>query len=116
MTSPEIDQSHPPEHSGAAVEEKAWHALAALPDPETGVGMVAMGLVYGVEFSPDSRRITVRMTLTTPACPMSGALQDGVRRAVSALPEVEEVRVELVFDPPWTPARVSEEGRRQLGW
>jgi metal-sulfur cluster biosynthetic enzyme len=58
----------------------------------------------------------VRMTLTTPGCPLHDSMGDAVRRALARIQGMEEVRVELTFDPPWTPARLSEKARRALGW
>ena len=94
------------------------HVLAALQDvidPELGVNVVDLGLVYGVLARED--RIRVLLTLTSPACPLGSVLTGAAVAAIKdAFPRVERVDVDLVWDPPWSPARVSEAGREQLGW
>jgi metal-sulfur cluster biosynthetic enzyme len=90
-------------------------ALRELNDPEVGVNIVDLGLVYSTEIEGGSVRIV--MTMTTPACPMHSFLTEEVRRAIlSQFEEVENVSVEIVWDPPWSPQMISEEGKRQLGW
>jgi metal-sulfur cluster biosynthetic enzyme len=93
-----------------------WAALGEVHDPETGLNIVDLGLVYGLEADPFTRQVYVKLTLTTRACPMGEAIQEGVRRRLSRVPGVPGVTVELVWDPPWTPERISDEGRKQLGW
>lgn len=83
-------------------------------DPELGLDVVNLGLIYALEVTPP--RAYVRMTLTTPGCPLHDSMGEAVRRALLSLPGVEEVEVELTFDPPWTPARLSPEARRLLGF
>ncbi|HUN69808.1 MAG TPA: metal-sulfur cluster assembly factor [Burkholderiales bacterium] len=96
-------------------EEPLLDALRAVNDPEAGMNIVDLGLVYGVEVSPPVA--TVRMTMTSPACPLGDYLTDAVRDALRArFPELEEVKVELVWDPPWTPERMSGEARDFFGW
>jgi len=90
-------------------------ALRSVDDPEAGMNIVDLGLVYGVEATPPSAM--VRMTMTSPACPLGDYLTDAVRDALRArFPELEEVGVELVWDPPWTPERMSGEARDFFGW
>lgn len=84
-------------------------------DPELGVNIVDLGLVYEVAVDPDGR-VTVKMTLTTPGCPLGGFLDDEIRACLIRLPQVRDVRVELVWDPPWTPEAMSDSAREQLGW
>ncbi len=77
--------------------------------------MVDLGLVYGIHVEGDAVR--VEMTMTTPACPLGDYLEGEVRRAVHRrAPDAASVLVELVWDPPWTPARMSEAAKQQLGW
>jgi metal-sulfur cluster biosynthetic enzyme len=103
-------------------EEALLDALRAVDDPEAGMNIVELGLVYGVEATPDRNaparwQVTVRMTMTSPACPMADYLSDAVRDALRArFPELEQVNVELVWEPPWTPERMSEEARNFFGW
>jgi len=103
-------------------EEALLDALRSVDDPEAGMNIVELGLVYGVEATPvrnaPARWIAnVRMTMTSAACPLGDYLTDAVRNALQArFPEIEEVNVELVWDPPWTPERMSEEARNFFGW
>ena len=88
-------------------------ALREVIDPELGVNIVDLGLVYGVDVNDREARIT--MTMTSPACPLRDYLQDLVESTITArVPDVERVVVEVVHDPPWTPDLMSETARRQL--
>jgi metal-sulfur cluster biosynthetic enzyme len=96
-------------------EEALLDALRSVDDPEAGMNIVELGLIYGVEANPPVA--TVRMTMTSAACPLGDYLTDAVRDALRVrFPELEEVNVELVWDPPWTPDRMSEEARNFFGW
>lgn len=96
-------------------EEALLDALRSVDDPEAGMNIVELGLIYGVEAVPPLA--TVRMTMTSAACPLGDFLTDAVRDALrNRFPELEEVNVELVWDPPWTPERMSEEARNFFGW
>jgi metal-sulfur cluster biosynthetic enzyme len=88
-------------------------ALREIIDPEIGINIVDLGLVYGVQVERDAVRIT--MTMTSPACPLRDYLQDLVESTISSrLPDVRSVEVEIVSDPPWTNEMMSEAARRQL--
>jgi metal-sulfur cluster biosynthetic enzyme len=88
-------------------------ALREVIDPEIGINIVDLGLVYGVHVDANAVRIT--MTMTSPACPLRDYLQDLVQSTVSSrLPGVRSVEVEIVFDPPWTDEMMSEAARHQL--
>lgn len=96
-------------------EEAVREALRSVDDPEVGMNVVDLGLVYRIEVAPDEVR--VEMTMTTPACPMGEMLRDSARRAVGALfPDGVGVVVELVWDPPWSPERMSDNAKQTLGW
>jgi metal-sulfur cluster biosynthetic enzyme len=98
-----------------ADEESVRDALREVNDPEVAMNIVDLGLVYGVEVSP--ARVRVTMTMTSPTCPMGDYLVDSVRDAVRRVaPEVPDVEVELVWDPPWTPDRMNEDARKFFGW
>ena len=99
-----------PPPSPGAVEA----ALRDVIDPELGVNVVDLGLVYGIEI--DGRHVTVRMTLTTPGCPLHGTITREADMRVGRVRGVRTVDVQLVWDPPWTPERLTDEGKRQLGW
>jgi probable FeS assembly SUF system protein SufT len=103
--------------AGAFDEEKIWDALRQVYDPEIPASIVDLGLVYVVSAQPleDGHRVTVRMTLTAPACGIGPVLVEDVRRQVLAVPGVKDADVELVFDPPWDPSRMTEAAKLQLG-
>lgn len=95
--------------------EQVVTALREVIDPEIGVNVFDLGLVYRVEI--DLPRVDVQMTMTTPACPLgpylSGQVRDALRRHI---PGADDVRVEVVWEPPWNPDFIKDAGRRQLGW
>jgi metal-sulfur cluster biosynthetic enzyme len=93
--------------------EAAWNALAQVIDPETELSIVEMGLVYGIDRTPDG--LLVRLTLTHPSCPMGELILEQAEAALNAISApARSARIELVFDPPWTPDLITAEGRRQL--
>jgi metal-sulfur cluster biosynthetic enzyme len=99
---------------GKVTQEQVLQALQEVFDPEVPFNVVDLGLIYGVEISDG--KVKIKMTLTTIGCPLSYFLVDMVREAVrEKIPEVEDVEVELVFDPPWTPDRMKPEVRKLLG-
>ncbi len=96
-------------------EAAAWEALRTVLDPEVGENVVDLGLVYRVECAPG--RVEVDLTMTSPACPMAGSIAEDAERAIrDACPAAREVRVDVVYEPPWTPERMSEAARRRFGW
>ena len=96
-------------------EDMVRDALSRVVDPEAGVNIVDLGLVYGIEVSP--RSIQVRMTMTSAACPMTELIVDDAHEQLAAvLPVDMPVEVELVWDPPWTPERMSAVARAMFGW
>ncbi len=94
--------------------ERVTEALREVIDPEIGMDVVELGLVYGVEV--DQGRVHVRLTMTTAACPLSEQIVRDAEESVQRLTGVEAVHVELVWDPPWTPERMSPNAREALGW
>ncbi len=96
-------------------ESNVLEALKEVYDPELGVNVVDLGLVYGV--SAERGQVRVTMTLTTPGCPLHASLAEAVESAIEFMvPGVESVAVDLVWEPPWTPDRITEAGREALGW
>ena len=96
-------------------ESAARAALKAVEDPEAGMNIVDLGLVYGIAVTPQSVRVD--MTMTSPACPMGAYLVDEVEAALRRVaPAGMQVRGELVWEPPWSPERMSPEARRHFGW
>ena len=96
-------------------KEEVLDALRSVKDPEMGMSVVDLGLVYDVTIDAGNN-ISVRMTMTTPACPLIPIILQEAEAAVKRLEGAGEVRVELVWDPPWTPARMSDEAKAQLGF
>lgn len=94
-------------------KEMIWSLLRAVIDPELGCNIVDLGLIYGVEVK--EKTIHVTMTLTTPGCPMHQSIADGVVRMLSTIDGIDDVRVNVVWDPPWDPSRLSESARQQMG-
>ena len=88
-------------------------ALKTVYDPEIPVDIYELGLVYKVDVS-DDRDVAIDMTLTAPGCPVAGEMPGWVEDAVREIPEVRSVKVDLVFDPPWDPSRMSDEAKLQL--
>lgn len=96
-------------------EEEVRKALSEVVDPEAGLNIVDLGLVYGVEI--DASGVRVRMTMTSAACPMTAMIVEDVEIALERLlPPDLPVVVDLVWDPPWTPDRLSERARETFGW
>lgn len=83
-------------------------------DPELGVSIVDLGLIYGITVSKDGI-CTITMTLTTIGCPLFGQIQKEIEDQVMELDQIEDVKIELTFDPPWNTEKMTEEARIQLG-
>jgi len=88
--------------------------LESVTDPELGISVVALGLIQNIQI--EEEKISVDMTLTTPGCPMAGMIVSDVEFAIRQGFEGVDVEVSLVWDPPWTPERLSPEARKQLGY
>ena len=92
-----------------------YEALRNVYDPELGVNVVDLGLIYDVDVNEEGH-LTITMTLTTPGCPMHESIGEGVGVALQDVPGVTSGEIRLVWDPPWDPSRMTEEGRRMLGF
>jgi probable FeS assembly SUF system protein SufT len=113
-----ITVSQPEETPVTEFSEKlVWDQLKKIYDPEIPVNVVDLGLIYSCQITPFEigYKIDVKMSLTAPACGMANVLRADVERSLTRLPQVQEVRVEVVFDPPWQPSRMSEAAKLQLG-
>ena len=97
-----------------ATEALVVEVLRTIFDPELPVNIYELGLIYGIDVDPQGA-VTVRMTLTSPACPVAESLPPEVEAKVGAIDGVTDARVELVWDPPWTPDRMSEAARLEAG-
>lgn len=90
-------------------------ALKTVYDPEIPVDIYELGLIYKVDLG-DDRLLTIDMTLTAPGCPVAGEMPGWVEGAVRGVEGVEDVKVNMTFDPPWTPEKMSDEAKLELGW
>ena len=98
----------------AAELMKAQTVLMQVIDPELHVNIIDLGLVYGVDFT-DAAKVKVTMTLSTPGCPMGGAITGGVQNAMEATFPDRETQVDIVWEPRWNFEMITDEGRAQLG-
>jgi FeS assembly SUF system protein len=96
------------------MKDKIIAALRTVYDPEIPMDIWDLGLIYDVQTDPGGL-VRIRMTLTAPNCPVAGTLPAEVERKVRAVPGVKDVKLELVFDPPWDKSRMSKEARMLLG-
>ena len=100
-------------HAGAGpLEARLWSALAEINDPEMPVNLVDLGLIYGL--TVESGRVCVRLTFTAMGCPATEMLMGDVRDRLLAEPGIEDVRLDVVWDPPWSSARLTANGREAL--
>jgi metal-sulfur cluster biosynthetic enzyme len=94
---------------------RIYDALHNVYDPEIGINIVDLGLVYGVDIRDDGF-VTLTMTLTTPGCPMHESIGEGVGAALSTVPGITGGEIKIVWELRWEPAMMTEEGRKALGW
>lgn len=100
---------------GSALVEAVRDALRTVIDPEAGINIVELGLIYRIEI--DAQVVRVDLTMTSPTCPMGDMILDEAQQAVSAcLPEGFSLDLQLVWEPAWGPERMSEAARRTFGW
>jgi FeS assembly SUF system protein len=112
VQNPGQDSVLPPEELEAFGHELVA-ALKTVHDPEIPVDIYELGLIYKVDVA-DNKDVTIDMTLTAPGCPVAGEMPNMVRDAILTVPGVGEVTVNMTFDPPWTPERMSEEAKLEL--
>ncbi|EEW53154.1 metal-sulfur cluster assembly factor [Limosilactobacillus antri] len=98
-----------------SVADQVIAALQTVVDPELGIDLVNLGLIYGVEMTTNGL-VTVKMTLTTMGCPITDVLQQMINSAVLKVPAVEQVKIDLVWEPAWTPHRMSRFAKIALGY
>lgn len=96
-------------------EQQVWQALETVYDPEIPVNLRSLGLIYNLEIDQNKKAVHIEMTLTAPGCGMGPVLVGDVETRVAQVPNVEEVDVELVFDPPWSRDMMSEEAQLETG-
>lgn len=116
LTTPEIKQSSAiPEEELERLTTDIVAAMKTVFDPEIPVDIYELGLIYKVDIE-DDRTVKIDMTLTAPGCPVAGEMPIWVENAVSSVPGVGAVNVDMVFDPPWDPSRMSDEARVALNF
>lgn len=105
--------------AGEFSPEQVWEQLKLVYDPEIPVNIVDLGLVYKMDIArmeDGKHRVDIEMTMTAPGCGMSDILKADAHNKVAMLSSVSEVNVDVVFDPPWTPERMSDAAKLKLGW
>ena len=103
---------------GGDLEAMVWEQLKTCFDPEIPVNIVDLGLVYGMEMTPEAdggHRVEVKMTLTAQGCGMGATIAIDAKQKILSIEGITEANVDLVWDPPWTPQMISPEGRERLG-
>ncbi|CAN7322837.1 SUF system Fe-S cluster assembly protein [Neorhizobium sp. LjRoot104] len=108
-------QSAIPAEELARLSDDVIGALKTVYDPEIPADIFELGLIYKIDIE-DDRMVKIMMTLTAPGCPVAGEMPGWVENAVGAVEGVSGVEVEMTFDPPWTPERMSEEAQVAVGW
>jgi probable FeS assembly SUF system protein SufT len=105
-----------PNEDGSINQQQVHEILKTIYDPEIAVNIVDLGLVYDCRIDPDNpHRVNIRMTLTAPGCGMGPVLVDEIKLRLMRVPNVTEVAVDLVFDPPWSRDMMTEEAQLELG-
>jgi len=100
------------------VEARLWSALREVEDPEIPISVVGMGLIVSLAYALDERAVDIELTFTAMGCPAMDFIQDDIRERLLREPDVDEVRIEIVWDPVWTRARIRDDARatmRRLG-
>jgi FeS assembly SUF system protein len=97
------------------LEQRVLDVLKSIYDPEIPVNIYDLGLIYEIAVSPFAD-VHVRMTLTSPNCPVAGSLPGEIQNKIELIPEVKQVEVEITFDPPWEQSMMSEEAKLELGF
>jgi FeS assembly SUF system protein len=98
----------------AESEKKILEGLKKVYDPEIPMNIVDLGLIYGFDWHDD--KVTLKMTLTSPGCPVAGILAEEVKAVIEKVPEVKEATVDMIWEPPWSPERMSDFAKRQFGY
>jgi len=110
-----ITLEFPEPSSGEIDEQQVWDALETVYDPEIPINLVSLGLIYKVAVNAEANRVDIDMTLTAPGCGMGPVLVGDVEYRVGMVPHVKDVKVNLVFDPPWSRDKMSEEAQLEAG-
>ena len=104
----------PPLTAAQQVEARLWTALRDVEDPEIPVSVVGMGLIVSIAYRPETRRVDLQLTFTAMGCPATEFIEDDIRERLLAEPDVDEVAIEVVWDPVWTRSRIREDARATM--
>lgn len=115
MEQPDSQLQPQPPSQPATLKDRIIEVFKNTFDPEIPVNIYELGMIYQLEASPEGD-VAVKMTLTTPACPVAGTLPGEVERKIRELPGVKSVKLDLVWEPPWTPQMMSEAAKLRLGF
>jgi metal-sulfur cluster biosynthetic enzyme len=96
------------------VEARLWTALRDVEDPEIPISVVGMGLIVSIAYRPETRRVDLELTFTAMGCPATEFIEDDIRERLLAEPAVDEVAIEVVWDPVWTRSRIREDARATM--
>lgn len=96
------------------VEARLWHALRDVEDPEIPISVVGMGLIVSLAYLAEQRAVDLELTFTAMGCPAMDFIEDDIRERLMAEPDVDEVRIEVVWDPVWTRSRIREDARATM--
>ena len=112
-----VEDSAGADRTLAEVRDEVWNQLKTCFDPEIPVNIVDLGLIYDLQVAPteDGNRVEIKMTLTAQGCGMGDSIAGDAQHKIERIPEVKSAAVQVVWDPPWTPERISEEGKARLG-
>jgi metal-sulfur cluster biosynthetic enzyme len=97
-------------------KEEILKELEKVKDPEIGHSIVDLGLIYGIEINKEKPAIRIEMTLTSFACPLGGVIEEEIKRRLRGKFKIKDIKIDFVFEPPWTPQRMSEKLKLQLGF
>jgi len=97
-----------------AVEARLWTALQDVEDPEIPISVVGMGLIVSIAYRTDERAVDLELTFTAMGCPATDFIEDDIRERLLAEPDVDAVRIEVVWDPVWTRSRIREDARATM--
>ncbi len=97
-----------------AVEARLWQALRDVEDPEIPISVVGLGLIVSIAYRPDARRVDLELTFTAMGCPATEFIEEDIRERLLAEPDVDEVAIEVVWDPVWTRSRIREDARATM--
>ncbi|GGJ95465.1 SUF system Fe-S cluster assembly protein [Lentibacillus kapialis] len=98
-----------------SLEKKVGAALFEVIDPELGINIMDLGLIYGITVDVENN-VKIIMTLTTPGCPMHDSIRNGVKHRINQIEDIGDIDISLVWEPAWTPAKISDRGKEMLGF